>query len=380
MKTRMLPLFFSFTVISTAAVYVDPMARPGGDGSPAAPFQTLEMARDAIRGIGGEVVLQPGIYLRKEPLLLGPEDSGTADHPVVWRSGKPGDAVLEGSTAVPLDRWEKPSDSERERLDPLARDKVWCLDLAALGVRNAKTYPDKFAGRGGLIELHASGVRQPLARWPDGFPQTSALMGEVLERGSIHRGMQKPGRFVCVEDRCKRWKTDRGVWLEGYWRAPWEPVIIRVAEINPTTRAVTFAAALPNGIGSKYAKPPALGAKDEPWWAVNLPEEITVPGEWAVDFRSQRLFWWPSDNAALETARISDTQGPMLQLNGVKNLRFEGLRVVRGLQHGVELKHCRGVEIRNVEVLDCGGSGVLVNGGTGNVVRACDLHGLGESG
>jgi hypothetical protein len=72
--------------------------------------------------------------------------------------------------------------------------------------------------------------------------------------------------------------------------------------------------------------------------------------------------------------------GPILRMNGVRNVRWEGIRVIRGLGHGMELKECRGVEVRACEVLDCGGSGVVINGGSDNLVRACDVHGVGESG
>ncbi|MEY5008977.1 MAG: hypothetical protein RLZZ253_116 [Verrucomicrobiota bacterium] len=369
------------STLQALTVHVDPAAPAGGTGAESDPFDSLEAARDALRGKGGgEVLLHPGVYSRTEPLVLGPADSGTADRPVVWKSVKPHSAELEGSIRVPKELWEKPGAEDEKRLDPGAKSSIWCLDLAKLGVRHANAYPAKFAGRGGLLDFHANGVRQPLARWPDGFPEKSAFMGEVLERGKIEQKVQTPGRFVSEENRCARWQVDRGVWLEGYWRAPWEPFVIRVAGIDPASRVITFAEALPNGIGSKYAKPPALGNRDEPWWALNLPEEITVPGEWAVDFNSRRLFWFPPNPQAMDSARIADMDGPVLRLNGVRHLRLEGLRVVRGLSHGVELKECHAVEVRGLEVADCGGSGVVVQGGSEDMVRACDIHDTGESG
>lgn len=364
-----------------ASFHVNPNAGVGGDGSERAPFTTLEEAREALRmnaGGGHEVVLHPGVYPRKATFVLESRDSGEAGRPVVWRSLKPGQAVFEGGVGVAPDRWERPNAGEMERLEGAAREHVVCLDLATLGVRNSKEYAAKFEGRGGLFELFAGGERQPLARWPDGFPEKSAIMGEVLDRGGIEDGAQRPGRFKAEEDRCKRWRVERGVWLEGYWRVPWEPLVLRVGGIEGTT--ITFVEALSKGIGSKFAKPPALGNQDEPWWAVNLPEEITVPGEWAVDFPSQRLFWWPPSAEARASASLSDMEGPMVRCNGVSHLKWEGIRIVRGLGHGMELRECHQVEVAGVEVDKCGGSGVVVHGGSDDVVRSCDLHELGESG
>jgi hypothetical protein len=325
-------------------------------------------------------VLNPGIYHRKEPFVLKPEDSGSEGRPVIWRSLKPGLAKMEGSLALTPDQWEKPRPEESERLDASARERVRCLDLSALGVQHAQAFPGRFVGRGGLLELHASGKRQPLARWPDGFPEKSALMGEVFERGGSAGGVQKPGRFQAQEDRCLCWRVDRGVWLEGYWRVPWDPAFLKVARIEAETRTISFAEAMPGGIGSKYAKPPALGNRDEPWWAVNLPEEITLPGEWAVDFPSQRLFWWPPDSEALNTARLLDMDQPLVRFDGVSHVRWEEIHYARGLGDAIELKDCHHVELAGLKIDLCGGNGIAVSGGSHNVVRSCDLADLGEAG
>jgi len=57
------------------------------------PFATLTRAREALRQwrrAGGsgpvEVKIGGGTYRLSESLVLGPEDSGTPDAPVVWRA------------------------------------------------------------------------------------------------------------------------------------------------------------------------------------------------------------------------------------------------------------------------------------------------------
>lgn len=380
---RFVGYFLALGVASGATIHVDPMASPGGDGSEMAPYDGLEGARDALRSQGPgrhEVLLHPGVYYRTKPFILEKTDSGTAENRVVWRAVSPLSVKLDGALRVPREGWERPLPEELERIDAAAREFVVCIDLKGLNIKHCTPYPNRFAGRGGLLDLHAGDERQPLARWPDGFPEKSALMGEVLDRGAVENGVSRPGRFIMEENRCKRWKVDRGVWLEGYWRAPWEPVVLKVARIESTPNVITFSEALANGIGSKYAKPPALGSRDEPWWALNLLEEITVPGEWAVDFPSQRLFWWPPNSKALNDARLSDLEGPMVRFNGVSDVRWEGIHLVRSLSGAIELKDCQHVELVGLRVSQCGGSGIAVNGGTENVVRSCDLYDLGETG
>ena len=56
-----------------------------------------------------------------------------------------------------------------------------------------------------------------------------------------------------------------------------------------------------NGIGYKYTRP--VGNKAEPWWVVNLLEELDQPGEWCIDFSRNKLYFLmdaagaPADNS-----------------------------------------------------------------------------------
>ena len=61
--------------------YVSPDGSDAGDGSAEAPFRTLEAARDAVRGAGGNVTvyLHGGTYRLTDPLTFTPEDSADAD-------------------------------------------------------------------------------------------------------------------------------------------------------------------------------------------------------------------------------------------------------------------------------------------------------------
>ena len=72
------------------------------------PFLTLDRARDAVRAadrnLGRAVVLRGGTYYLTAPLRLGPEDSGTAQHPVVYQA-YPGETVrLSGGR--PITGWQ----------------------------------------------------------------------------------------------------------------------------------------------------------------------------------------------------------------------------------------------------------------------------------
>lgn len=54
----------------TRAVYVDPAEAPGGNGSIARPFRTIQEAADWLFGVGGVVLLTPGVHLSGAPIFI----------------------------------------------------------------------------------------------------------------------------------------------------------------------------------------------------------------------------------------------------------------------------------------------------------------------
>ena len=89
-------------------IYISPSGddnRSGARDEPVAtPARARDLARIAIKsGNSVAIVLKAGIYYLKEPLVLGPEDSGTEIGPVVWRSEDGETAVISGGARIALD-------------------------------------------------------------------------------------------------------------------------------------------------------------------------------------------------------------------------------------------------------------------------------------
>ena len=111
-----------FVLLSVLPGFLGLMARPafamvfyvstdGSDTNPgdeAAPFATLQRARDAVREIKKkgpltepiEIVLREGEYFLSETLVLTPEDSGAEACPITWRAAKGEKVVLSGGTRI----------------------------------------------------------------------------------------------------------------------------------------------------------------------------------------------------------------------------------------------------------------------------------------
>jgi len=92
-------ILIATTILSASEVVVDQSAKPGGDGSPGAPFQTISEALKVTLG-GGIIVVRGGVY--PEEILI--TNGGTQGTPLVIRSA-PGE-VVEISGFDPLEGWQ----------------------------------------------------------------------------------------------------------------------------------------------------------------------------------------------------------------------------------------------------------------------------------
>ncbi len=153
------------------------------------PFKTLQRARDALRSSrqnGGKertVMVRGGTYYLPDPLVLGPDDSGTKDRPVRYRAYPGEKPILSGGR--PVAGWHKGEGSLWEARIPSAEARKWAAkQLFVEGERQIRARHPNFdptqPTTGGFLF-----VRAP-ANWPGGF-------GACV--GSIHN----PGDFLEYE-------------------------------------------------------------------------------------------------------------------------------------------------------------------------------------
>jgi hypothetical protein len=381
-------LAFTSVFASAGEWHVAPSGNDAADGSLHRPFATLERAVEAARlarqkespttnHLPATIRIQGGLHPRSTTLELDARDSflrilGSAEPRATLHAGR----FIERAAFHPIT-----NQSLRNRLDPAARGHVVALDLSAAGISHIGPYPDTFRDGGGIIDLYWKDQPLPVARWPNDEPTT---MQKVLDRGDWSRGpSRRPGAFVAREDRLTRWNVADGLWLEGYWRVPWEPHMIRVDSIDPGTRTITFATPIFGGIGSKYAPKNSLGDGKEPWWAVNLLEEIDRPGEWCIHFPTRTLYLWPPegwDDDAAVPLFIADLKVPLIRIDGAEEITIAGLALEGGLGDGIVIDGGRGNRIAGCTIRNLADNGIIVRGGNDHAIESCDLHTLGAAG
>ncbi len=357
-------------------LFVKPDGADGNNGrTEDAAFASLAGARDEIRKIksmgglpkgGIAVEIAGGKYVLQDTLQFNEADSGTADSPIIYGAVGDGPVELLGGRILKSSELSPVTDQAMlKRLDSTAVSKVLCASIKKLGLSHAGPFPMKFDDSGGVFELFWNGKRLPLSRWPN--------EGWVTMKKAIVNGDAKtPGTFEYRDERPSRWMDNSNIWLKGQWRVGWEEPAIKVSKIDTAAHTITFATGIQAGIGNKYSRPDGNGK--EQWCALNLPEEIDRPGEWAIDFATDMLFFWPPDEKGELT--VSQLETPMITVNGAAHLKFIGLTLDRSLGDGIVMQKAESNLVAGCIIRNLAKTGVIIDGYRSGV-RSCDMHDLG---
>ncbi|MHC4886971.1 MAG: hypothetical protein ACYTGH_17990, partial [Planctomycetota bacterium] len=189
----------------------------GNDDNPGTlelPLASLRGACDRLRSLrddpnaveGAVVLVQGGTYPITETLVLGKEDGGTQEAPVVIQA-VPGETVtLQGGITLPRESFSPVTDEGiLNRLLPEVRSAVQVIDLEVLGLK-VPLLPN-------AAELACGDLPLMQARWPKaGYAKIAAAPNDLESQDD---------RSFCYEgDRPRRWQDNRDTWLH-VWGNEW---------------------------------------------------------------------------------------------------------------------------------------------------------------
>ena len=112
--------------LPAAEIHISTQGRDDNPGTKSAPVATLQAAQKRVRQqiAGGlkepvHVIVGGGTYYLDAPLQLTPQDSGTADCPVIWRAAEGEKVLLSGGVRI-AGKWQQ---GERG---------IWSVDLPSV--------------------------------------------------------------------------------------------------------------------------------------------------------------------------------------------------------------------------------------------------------
>lgn len=285
------------TLAPAAEIHVAPHGDDANPGTAPRPVATLTRARGAAREVitrglkeDLHVVVHDGTYRVTEPLVLGPQDGGTAEHDVIWRAAEGQTPVISGGR--PVTGWKK--DGE-----------VW-----------RTTIPEVKAGTWRFNELFVGGERRPRARHPnEGWARVESV----------------------VDDRWKfTWNQGEVPALADVGEAQllllhdWSVTRVRIASMDAGSRTLTTA----DRIGGPARFWRINGFEPHPRYRIeNHPSLLDAPGEWYLDTKTGVLTYRPMPGETIgETETIAPVAPQLLVVRGdpdgakpVRNLHLRGL-------------------------------------------------------
>jgi len=308
------------------------------------PFATLPRARDAIRAIRqkiGESVsctvqVRGGTYVLTEPFILTPEDSG-GQNAVITYSAYPGETpILTG--ARPVSGWKS------------WKEHILVADVSGMNLP-ASDRP---------FYLFYKGEFQPLARVPNrdpARPRTGGFLYPPLEfvaedtdkvKENSQEGTlaydpadwrtwqqaptteQKASKRILRYDPStldpSRWKQIERGWIHVAPLHNWNINYIPLKELDRKNHQILLAGDASYGL-----------ERDTRFYFDNLFEELDAPGEWFLDAKENKLYFWPPEEH-FDPAQVAlCTLGNLLHLAGVEGKPVDYIHFT-----GFELAHVCG--------------------------------------
>ena len=300
---------------------------------------------------GDTIVLRKGVYRLRETLCLeGKEDL------VILGEG----AVLSGGKRIP--RWKL-----RKARGYAKGVRTVNLGRYALGPIVPKGDPHLTGPS--WSELFADGVPMRLCEWPDGSP---LALDTVIVPGRGHIRPQNGDGFGVIgfsQDRPLEWKDPQLAWLWGCFRFGWTTEMVPVARIGEDKT-------LEAGSLTNYGFGKQKGEKFQRWKILNIPEEVTLPGEYALDTERKRAWLMlPKGTRRVEISLLKD---PLLKLTGCSGVVISGLEFTCSRGDAVVMLDCRDCRIQGCRIHGMGHVAARIDSACRRCgLTGCELYDLG---
>jgi beta-galactosidase len=282
-------------------IVVSPTGNDAASGSARDPVATLQqaqtLARQAIKaGQAVTVILRAGTFRLNTAITFTPEDSGTAQAPVLWQASPGENVIVTGGELLKL-RWSP------------YRDGIFKADVPADFVAD---------------QLVVNGASQHMARYPNYDPDQRIMNGYAAD---------------CISpQRVARWADPTGGYIHAMHSHLWGDYHYHITGKNPDG-TLRYEGGWQNNR--------QMGMHDTFRYVENIFEELDAPGEWYHDAKSHTLYFYPPKGTDLSTASVES-----VQLRHLIEFRGSELHPVSYITlHGITFTHTARTFMENREPL-----------------------------
>lgn len=302
--------------VNAAEIYVSPSGNNQNNGTSLKPLATIDAALRQARELrrlkdpsiknGIQIILRGGIYDLYEPIFIRPEDSGTAESPTVIQAAKGEIPVLSGG--INIENWKKAGNVEG--LPYAAKGNVWVTDAPQIA-------DDLLDFR----QLWVNGVKAVRSK-----STTGNEMDRILSWNHEEQTCQ-------IKLPAKDFEHTAG--LEMFIHQWWAIANLRVKAVSIKNNIATLSFHEPESkIQSEHPWPAPWISKETGNSAFYLSNAISFldePGEWFLDKKSRKIYYWPrTGENLLQATVIAPALETLIKIQGtidnpVKNIHVDGL-------------------------------------------------------
>ena len=359
------------------SIHISPFGNDQQEGTKENPVASIARAVQLVKELKTKqisddtitVILHEGVYRLKQGIVLNAEDSGSEKYPIIYKSKEGEKVVISG--AVPIDNYKLIShDHFLYKKDPEIGNKIIEIDLRRANISEFK--PIRLSGFGGnekpqpyiLNEIYFNGKAMSLSRWPNkGFSEFTGVFSDSS-------GIEKLTAIHYEDDHISGWKNEPNIILHGYWKYLWADAYEHVSVLDTTYKLI-------------WLKPPYNHYKFEknrPFAAFNVIAEIDQPGEWAYNYKTGKVYFYPPENPSGGNIQLSTCKESLLAINNAKWISFSGITFEMGAAGGIQITNSNHISVINCVVHACTRDGVVMKGGNNNTISSCEIYDLGRGG
>ena len=323
------------------------------------PLHTVEEAKRRIRAVkkaqgknfkGATVYLREGLYRFPDGLTFTEEDSGTDDAGVVYKAYNDENVRFTNATVLRPQDFKPVTDSSvLNRMHTNGLGHILQYELSKVNL-SAGTYLLSSTDRSSTINtskvmydnvtlgnmFSVNGVEQERSRYPNGG---WALIASHQDSANTH--------VAYDVDAPKRWNTNDGsAFIKTISGSGYFTIQTRLSDVDAEKKFINLKTSTTWEMESGWL-----------WSAVNLFEELDVPGEWCVDEKKGVLYYYPREDFYSSELLYSSNPDPVVSMNRAK-----------------------GITLENITIEGSAGSGVEITDGVRNTVKDCMLRNLGHVG
>jgi len=281
---------FSST-LSAAEIWVSINGSDKNSGTITHPFATIDAAlrkarelrrlNDATVQNGIFIHVSGGVYQRYEPLFIRPEDSGTETSPTIIQAVNGANPIISGG--IQIKNWQRLK-STVQGLHKSIKDKIWVADLSysanqlfncrQLWVNGSKATRAKNTSADSMLRIlswnHADETCWIPAAKEEDITQLQGAEMFIHQWWAIATLRIKSAKKIGDSVLLSFHQPESKIQSEHPWPAPW---------ISKETGNSAF-------------------------YLTNAIQFLNEPGEWFLDVKNQKMYYYPHANENMETAEV----------------------------------------------------------------------------